>query len=61
MAKTIRKNHIMETLYSIRENLENTAKALDENNLDQVRTENTSAQKNTRYLITLVDQATTIL
>jgi len=61
MAKTIRKNHIMENLYAIRENLENTAKALGENDLDRARTENGSAQKDTRYLISLIDQATTIL
>ena len=61
MAKTVRKNHIMENLYTIRENLENTSKALVENELDLARTANSSAQKEIRYLISLMDQATTIL
>jgi len=61
MAKTIHKNHIMENLYIIRENLENSVKALDDNDLAQARSENTTGQKNLRYLISLVDQATNIL
>ena len=61
MAKTIRKNHIMENLYTIREYLDQVAKALEENDSDQAREHNKNAQKDTRYVINLLDQTTTIL
>ncbi|MCP4711308.1 MAG: hypothetical protein GY869_22030 [Planctomycetes bacterium] len=61
MAKTVRKNHIMDNLYAIRESLENSAKALIENEIELAHTENAKAQKELRYLIFLLDQATTIL
>ena len=60
MAKTIRKNLIIENLYRIKENIDQVTKALEENNMEQVRQANKDAQKNTRYLINLLDQTTNI-
>ena len=60
MAKTIRKNLIIENLYRIKENIDQVTKALEENNMEQVRQANQDAQKNTRYLINLLDQTTNI-
>ena len=60
MAKTIRKNLIIENLYRIKENIDQVTKALEENNMEQVRQANKDAHKNTRYLINLLDQTTNI-